>query len=663
MSGTAWELLKKAPGVFIDQNGNISLKGKAGVQVYVDGKNTFLSGEQLQNYLQAMPAQSVVKIEIISNPSAKYDAQGNAGIINIITQKGSRQGFNGSVYGGSTRGELTRTFGGFNFNYGKPKYNLYGKYDFGSPWRIEDHNVYKSITYEGRTTDFNQRTLMTFKPYVHVARIGIDFTPNAKTTWGLRVDGDRDAENIWTDNISILTPRDTGSALNLNQQNHLRGRFMSMGSGAYFTHHLDTNGKEISGSADYLRYYDRTGETYDVSPVDANGNNIGTPTYQRSQSNNDISIYVGQVDYTQPIGKYKLETGLKSSYVKTANQLVFEIQNGAAWDYDSTRSNTFTYIEQINAAYVNGSVSLGKWEIMAGIRAEQTNSDGVSPTMQQQVKRNYLEFFPSVFLTNVINDNHTISYSVSRRINRPSYGDLNPFLFYLDQYTYKAGNPFLQPEIAWNADINYAYKGFLFLNASLSRRTSGMTDITQQEDSTGIIYQTTVNLNTVDMAYFGVTVSNNLTRWWINESNVSLTYANYNSNIFGTAFNDGNTAFNADLTETFLLKKGYKVQVSGWYQSTMYYGIFVFHPMGGVDASISKNFLNNNLQCSLNFRDIFHTNTLNIHVNFENQDIRVHHIPDSQTISARVRYNFGNAKAARKSQYKSGADELKDRAG
>lgn len=663
MNGTVWDLLKTAPGVFIDQNGNISLKGKAGVQVYVDGKNTFLSGEQLQNYLQAMPAQSVVKVEIISNPSSKYDAQGNAGIINLVTQKGSRQGLNGSVYGGGTRGELTRSFAGFNFNYGKPKYNFYGKYDFGSPRRIDDHHVFKSITYEGLTTDFNQRTVFTLKPFVHVARVGIDFTPNSTTTWGMRVDADRDAENIWTDNVSVLTPRDSGVPLSVNQQNHLRGRFMSGGAGAYFTKHPDSSGKEISGSFDYLRYYDRTKETYMVDEIDPAGNSTGNPIYQRSQSDNDIGIYVGQIDYTQPIGKYKLETGLKTSYVKTANELIFEIDNGTTWEYDTTRSNIFTYIEQINAAYMNGSVSMGKWELMAGLRAEYTNSDGVSPTMQQEVKREYLELFPGIFLTHVIDEKNTINYSVSRRINRPSYSDLNPFLFYLDQYTYKAGNPFLQPEIAWNGDVSYSYTDFLFLNASVSRTTSGMTSISRQEDSTGIIYQTMVNLNTVRVAYFGVSVSNNFYKWWINESNVSVTYAQYESKLYGTEFTNGNATFNADLTETFLIKGGYKLQLSGWYQGRNVYGIFVFHPMGGVDASISKSFFSNTLQCSINAHDIFHTNTFDLHVDFADQDIRVHHIPDSQTVTARVRYNFGNSKAARKSQFKSGADELKDRAG
>lgn len=663
MSGTAWELLKTAPGVFIDQNGNISLKGKTGVRVYVDGKNTFLSGEQLQNYLQSMPAITVVKIEIISNPSAKYDAEGNAGIINIVTQKGSRQGFNGSVYGGSTQGQLTRTFCGFNFNYGRPKYNIYGKYDFGTPQRIEDHYVYKSITYEGVTTHFDQRTVFTLRPVVNTARIGVDFTPNATTTWGVRVDGERDAENIRTNNVSILTESDSNSTLYLNQQNRLRGRFMSGGSGVYLRKTLDTNGREISTSFDYLRYYDRTKETYTVGLIDRGGNPISTPLYQRSASNNDISIYVGQADFTQPLGKYKLETGIKGSYVKTANELVFEIQDGNEWLYDTTRSNVFTYIEKISAAYVNGSVSYKKWEIMAGLRAEQTNSDGVSPTMQQQVKRSYLEFFPSVFATNVLNDKNSITYSVSRRINRPNYGELNPFLFYLDQYTYKAGNPFLQPEIAWNADINYAYNNFLFLNGSLSRRTSGMTSISRQEDSTGIIYQTMVNLNTVDMAYFGVSVSNNFFRWWVNESNASITWSQYTSNLYGIAFTNGNATFNADVTETFLLKGGYKLQVSGWYQGRNVYGIFVFHPFGGVDAALTKSFFHNTLQCSINFRDIFHTNTMNLHVDFNDQDIRVHHVPDSQTVTARVRYSFGNSKAARKPEFQSGADDLKNRAG
>lgn len=661
MSGTAFDLLKKAPGVFVDQNSNISLKGKAGVQVYVDGKNTFLNGEQLANYLQTIPASDVVRVEIISNPSAKYDAEGNAGVINIITQKGSRQGWNGSVYGGCTQGKLTRSFTGVSFNYGKPKYNIYGKYDFGTPWRIEDHNIKKSINYENNTSYFTQRTLITLNPVVNTARVGIDFTPNANTTWGLRVDGSRDVEKIRTSNESTIT-QDTDT-MRLTQENKLHGRFSNLGGGAYFRHTIDTLGQEISASADYLLYYDRTNETYDLNFTDPNSNYVA-PAQQRSSSSNDIPIYVGQVDYTKPFGKkFRLETGVKSSYVETKNALLFEILTGSSWGKDTTRSNTFTYKEQINAAYVNGSLSLDKWEIMAGLRAEQTNSDGISPTMNQEVKRSYLEFFPSLFITQKINRKNTLNYSFSRRINRPDYESLNPFLFYLDQFTYKAGNPFLQPEIAWNAEASYGYNDFLFLEASVSRRTQAMTDISRQVDSTAIIYQTTVNLNTVDMAYIGGSVSHNITKWWINEANVRFTYARYRSDLYGTAFDNHNIAFNADATETFLLNKGWKVQLSGWYQGPMYYGIFLFHPMGGVDLAVSKNFFDNKLQCSLTGADLFHTQLMNIDVNYDQQDIHVHHISDTQTLTLRLRYNFGNAKAARKSQFKSGADELKQRAG
>lgn len=664
MSGTAFDLLKKAPGVFVDQNSAISLKGKSGVQVYVDGKNTYLSGEQLQNYLQAIPAQDVVRIEIITNPSAKYDAEGNAGIINIITQKGTRQGFNGSVYGGGAQGIFTRSFAGMNCNYGRPKYNLYAKYDFGAPRFREDHNIYKSVTYEGRTSYYTQRTLFSLKPLVHTARMGVDFTPDENTSWGLRIDGSRDVENIGTDNVSLVAQPDSGTSQQLHQVNTLRGRFNSAGAGAYWHHTLDSSGREVSASADYLLYVDRTNETYGLHFTDANGAEISSPVFQRSSSSNDIRIYVAQLDYTHPFRKkYKLETGLKSSYVTTGNALLFEIEDNSGWNKDTTRSNTFTYIEQINAAYINASASLKKWELMAGLRAEQTVSDGISPTMNEEVKRSYIEFFPSVFVTQKINEKNTLNYSVSRRINRPDYGSLNPFLFYLDQFTYKAGNPFLQPEIAWNADLGYSFSDFFFVNASLSRKNQGMTDISRQVDSTGIIYQTTVNLNTVDMAYLGFSVSHNITKWWINETNLSFTYARYQSDLYGTGFDNHNVTYNADATETFLLAKGWKFQVSGWYQSQMYYGIFIFEPMGAVDAGLSKNFFDNKLQCSLNASDIFHTRILNISVNYDQQDIHVHHIPDSQVVTLRLRYNFGNAKAARKSQFESGADELKQRAG
>lgn len=661
--GTAFDLIGKAPGVVIDQNGNITLKGKAGVNVYVDGKNTYLNGEQLKNYLQNIPAQNVVRIEIITNPSAKYDAQGNAGIINIITQKGSRQGLNGSVYSNVGSGELFRTGEGFSFNYGKPKYNIYGKYDFNSGGRLERHHIDKSVPYEGRTTYFRQSTLMYLRPLSHNARIGIDFTPNEKTTWGIQVNGMRDAANIDTDNYSEIIQPDSGMQ-KLNQVNHLRGRFSNGGAGAFFRHQLDSNGTEISASADYLLYYDRTKETYDLQFRDNAGNPLGDLLRQRSRSGSDINIYVGQADFSHPFGKiYKIESGLKGSYVENSSSIAFEIENNSLWENDPTRTNLFVYKEQISAAYLNASASFKKLELMAGLRLERTVSDGISPTTGQELKRTYSEFFPSLFVTHKISEKHTMNYSVSRRINRPPYETLNPFLFYLDQFTYKAGNPFLQPEFTWNSEIGYSYNNFLFVNGSYSRTLESMTDVSRQIDSTGIIYQTTVNLNKLEMAYIGVSVSNTITKWWINETNVSLTYARYQSDLFGSSFDNRKTSLNAYANETFILPKGWKIQLSGWYQSAMYYGFFYFSPMGAMDASISRSFFKNKLQCSLNASDILHTQTLGIISKYDTQDILVNHIPDSRAVVLRMRYNFGNAKAARKTQFQSGADELKNRAG
>jgi iron complex outermembrane recepter protein len=664
LSGTAYDLVKAAPGVFIDQNGNISLKGKSGVRVYIDGKNLYLAGEQLQNYLLTIPAQDIVRVEIITNPSAKYDAEGNAGIINLVTQKGSRQGLNASVYGGGALGKLPRSFAGVNFNYGKPKYNIYGKYDFGTPWRIEDHQIRKSVTYEGLTSYYTQRTLITFNPYVHVLRFGVDFTPRPKTTWGIRLDGSRDAENISTDNHSVITQPDSGTTTLLNQVNRLHGRFNNAGAGAYLKHEFDSSGAELSFAANWLLYYDRTNETYDLVFTDGNNNPIGAPLFQRSKSGSDIGIYVFQADYAQPFAKkYKLETGLKTSYVKTANELVFELEENGSWIYDSTRSNTFTYIEQISAAYVNGSASFDRWEIMAGLRGEYTISDGNSPTMDQEVRLGYFELFPSAFITWKANRANAFGLSLTRRINRPDYQSLNPFLFYIDQFTYKAGNPFLQSEIAWNAEVTYSYNNFLFLSAGYSRTTEAMTDISRQVDSTGIIYQTTVNLDTVLSMYAGATVSYDIAKWWTMDVNFNTAYARYRSDLYGASLDNHKVSFSADASETFLLKDGWKIQVSGFYRSKMYYGMFLFQPMGGVDMAVSKNFLANKLQCSVGFRDIFHTQILNLDVNFDQQDIHVHHISDSQVVTVRMRYNFGNAKAARKSEFKNGADDLQERAG
>ncbi|CAN5917605.1 outer membrane beta-barrel family protein [soil metagenome] len=664
ISGTAWDLLSTVPGVVVDQSGKITLRGKSGVLIYMDGKNTFLAGDQLQSYLQGISAADVTQIQIISNPSAKYDAQGSGGILNIITRKGSQQGFNGAVRAGFGQAFYSKYNGGFNFNYAKEKFNVYGRYDAYNWNNIERAYLNRNVTYNGSTTNFNQHNSTISVPYGQNARLGIDFYAKHDITWGGRVDGGLSTGKDKTVNSTMISVSGNDSTNELYQRNTNDSRFKNGSANLYFKQQYDTNGRELSASMDYLTYTNNEAQTFNLNYFDQSGNTSAPAEDQRSKAISNIRILVGQVDYSHPFSnKYKMELGIKSSYVETENNLNFDVLNNTAWENDTTRSNAFTYKENINAAYVTGYADYGKFQVTGGLRAEQTLSEGVSPTTGDQLKRSYLQLFPSIFILQKLAKNHALNFTYARRVNRPGYQDLNPFTFYLDKYTFRKGNPFLQPEISNNAELSYSFMEALYVTVGASRTKHAMTDVTNQIDSTGVGYQTTVNLNNVDNVYFGFNTPIPIGNWFMAELQLSESYNKYTSVLFDGQYDNKSWMFNASTTLTFSLPKTLKIQTWVWYQSPGVYGVFHMRSQGGSGASVSKSFLNKQLSMTLAIYDIFQTSGLRAYINYQNQDAYISFIPETPRVFLRARYTFGNTKATRKAQDKSGADDLQNRTG
>lgn len=664
IAGTAWDLLSKCPGVFIDQNSNITMKGRQGVQVYIDDRPTYLGGDGLKNYLQGIPAADIANVELIYNPSARYDAEGTAGIINLVTKKGARQGLNASARLGYGYGFRPKYYSGFNFNYAKEKYNIYGSITENRRYTVDQTYIDRYVPYNGDTTLFSQNSYTYSNSPVNIARFGIDFTPKEKISFGFRTEGFYAPEKDLGENSTLISGGGSDSTLNLKQTNYINENSANGGGSIYYKQQFDSLGKELSLSSDYLRFANRNNQKYNLHFYDQSGMESINPSFQRSDSKTDIEIFVLKADYTHPFNeKYKLETGVKSSYVKTDNALNFELLQNSQWENDTTRTNQFIYTEQINAAYINGSASFKKVEIMAGLRAEQTISDGNSPTTGQELKRKYLQFFPSVFVTHKINDKNTISYTYARRINRPDYENLNPFVYFLDQYTYQTGNPFLQPEIANEGDITYTYLDAAYLTVGFSKTTDAMQDVTQQIDSTGVTFQTTKNFNNIEGAYAAIGIPVPIGSWFLMENNISYSAMRFQTDLFGTPIDNKTSFVNLSTNVTFTLKHDWKIQAWSWYQSGFTYGIFKIKSQSGTGCSFSKGMLNNKLQLSLSFYDIFRKNGNRVTVNFQNQNVKLRTVPESPQLNFMLRYNFGNSKAAKKSQFQSGADDLKDRTG
>jgi hypothetical protein len=665
MSGTVFEALTKAPGVMIDPDGNISMKGKAGVQIYLDGKPTYLSSDQLKDYLMTLPASDILRIEMMSTPPAKYNAEGSAGIINIVTRKKQQSGLTGTVSGGIGQGNTTRTEGGINLGYGSNKLSGFARYDYSDPYRQETKVVVRTVTNGPHTTVFDQHVGLGFRPFTQSVKTGLDWFATKRLTLGLRVDGTSTERNTVLDSRTTITKIDSGSANVLHQINTTAGTFKHGSVNVFVNQKLDTLGSELSLSADVLRYQNRSVENYDLYFMNMAGGNIMPASFQRSLPGSNIAISVAQLDYNKVFRKtYKMEAGLKSSFVRSDNDLPFQNQDAnGLWQKDYSRTNSFTYSENINAAYLDGTADYGKLQVQAGLRAEQTVSKGISPTAGQDHENNYIQLFPTLFLSKTISEHHSLQATLFRRINRPAYDELNPFIFYVDQYLRKVGNPYLQPEISNGGDLSYSYKSNIYVSLGASRTTHGFAHVTSLVDSTGVTSQMVVNMNTIDNGYFSLTWAGSPVKWWTSSVNMTLNYNHYLGSLSGQNLDRGNLVYNFNMTESFLLKMGLKLEVSGWYQSPMEYSIFLIQPSADLSLGLSKTFFSDKLKCSLSVSDVFLTQAQHALVNFQDQQLTNTYNFDSRYVYLRLRYSFGGSGSGRKGTFKNVADDLQKRVG
>lgn len=662
-AGTAWDLLKKVPGVIIDNNNNITFRGKQGVNIMVDDKSTYLAGDQLATYLQNMSASEVVRIEIVTNPSAKFDAAGRAGFINIVTKKKVKQGLNGSMLLGAGYGKKLKIGGGPDFSYGKNKFNFYGYYYTGRKNNLEELDIIRKINYADTLTTFDQLSDMEEIQRYHNARAGFDYFPDSVTSMGLVMSGRLfGIDEINTTQTSIaLDPSD--SAFSLRQTNLKDGMNRRASSGVYYKKVTDTLGGEFSANVDLLMYRNDAKEDFETRYFNKAYAETGSPYLQRNNTATDINIGVAKLDYAHGFKKHegKLETGLKSSYVETNNSLHFDVQNNQTWENDTTRTNDFIYKEMINAAYLNGSFKWKKFGFQIGLRAEQTISDGNSPTLNQQIVDQYIQLFPSLFIDRQIRKNHHLSGSYSRRIDRPSYEDLNPFIFYLDQYTFEKGNPFLQPQFTDAYAIEYSLMDAIFLSTEFSRTRDAMTDITEQIDSTGATFLTHLNLSTVDNAALTLSFPIPIGKWFMAENSLTETYASYRSPLFGTELNRTAWAFSANSNFKFTLPNEWSIELSGEYQSKMQMGIFDIRQQWHHAIGVTKKFFRKKLVFSINFDDPFRKADQIITINFQGQDVYLRNYDENRQVWGSLRYTFGQTQQKRKSGYKSASEDLQNR--
>lgn len=640
---TALEVLQRSPGVTVDQNDNIAMQGKQGVIVMLDGKQTYMSNTELVNMLKNMQSSDIEIIELITNPSAKYDANGNAGIINIKTKKGKGYGTNGSANAGYGKGKNYRANSGISLNHRNKDLNIFGNYNFNKYQNIQVINIDRISEASGEQDFFSQGSNNFRSSNNNNYKLGVDIFLNKKNTLGLLVNGytngGRDLNDSRTFIGQSFSQPDSSILVNNNATNSYNNRAYNIN----YKSVIDTLGQEISADADYSHYYAQQNANYDNFFLNLNGQQLSNPLLLQNSSPSKIKIASFKVDYVKPITKeMKLEAGLKSSWVTTDNDFRFTELKGNLWENDANRSNHFIYDENVNAAYVNINKQFKKAGIQLGLRAEQTNSKGDLITNANVVKRNYINFFPSVFVNRALSANHDISFSYSRRIDRPRYDALNPFVYYLDQYTYNQGNSFLNPQFTNNFEVAYTYKKMYNFTLGYSLTNDVITEVILPDTLKKALYQTIENLDKQINYNANLNAPVKFFKWWNSSNNISVFYMGFRSaDLRGKNLNSGRVALQLNSQQNYTINKTLNAEWSANYTSPIEYGTLSIKSQFGIDAGISTSFLDKKLSLKLAMSDIFNTYRQRISSTYEGLNYSLFQKHETRVARINITYRFG----------------------
>ena len=680
---TALEVLEKAPGVTVDyQNERLQLRGKEGVIVQIDGKQTYLSAQDVIALLRSMSSDNVETIELITNPSAKYDAAGNSGIINIRLKKTTNVGTNGTVSIGGGSGRLDRERGSLQLNHRTRNLNLFGSYSLnrgGNYWdfRFNRNQADPSPDDASRRSIGNQYTYLTFRDLGQNAKAGLDFSPTKNRNGGTTTIG-----VVWTGFWSDHRERGpAGATFRRTEDGPVYLQTQTLKT-------YDIRSQNQVGNLNLQHTFgekgDRRGNSQLTADVDVGhfsrqySNSLLTETLKASNASDSpaggllitqpatVGIRTAKVDYQQAFSdSWKLEAGLKSAAVKTDNDLHLSQGPTGALVPDPSLSNHFQYTERVNAAYISLSGKLGrgdgpKTEIQAGLRAEHTHSEGASLTLKQVVVRDYLKWFPSLFVSHPLSPNQTLTFSYSYRIDRPNYQNLNPARGYVDPFAYSIGNAYLKPQFTHALEGKLGLKNEVFASIGANYTTDLMFFTIHALDGNKT-YVTLENLGHSQGYTLTLGWPITVVKGWQLQTSVLAYYNRFQYDYEGTLLRIENVAGRLNGSNAFTLGHGWTAELNGWVSTPSVNGIWQIAWVGSLDAGIQKA-VSPVLKLKCSVQDVLHTNrfmgTTKVLSYSGNTRLRF----DTRIALLNLTYSFGNQKLKGERQRKTGSDEETRRA-
>jgi hypothetical protein len=670
---SAMDVLERSPGVNVDQNDNISLRGRSGVIIMIDGKPSAMTGADLANYLKGLPSAAIERIDIITNPSAKYDAAGNSGIIDIRMKKDQRFGTNGTFTAGYGQGIYPKANSGTTFNYRNKKVNVFGNYNYayriGLNHLLLDRNFYTDQgVFSGQDLKDNYS-----KPKIgsHTTRLGADFFPSKKTIIGFVVNGNFSHFRRTNDNSSTVIDQHKQKESTFKTQARNNDHNSNFVSNANLKHTFDSTGKELTADIDYGFYNSASLSRTATQYYKLDGTALQPDYILDGDQDGNLKLFTVKSDYTNPLKKgAKFETGFKLSFVTADNDAKFwDLSTGTPYN-DVNKTNHFYYKENNNAAYINYSKDFKKFDIQIGLRGEQTNIKTKQANGNIEWDSSYFQLFPSAFFNYKLAEEKTLGLSVSRRIDRPGYSQLNPFLFLIDVTTYATGRPGLLPQLTWSYEMSYTVKSLSFtLGYSHTKNNQNIAiarfkDVFPSIPTAGnVTVQIPINLSSSD--YFGLTIAApvRIAKWWNMINNGNLYYEKFNGSLGITQLNKGKPAAYIQTNNTFTFKKGWTAELNGSVNTGGQYGFMVADPQWGIVTGVQKTILKNKGTLRFNITDIFWTNLPKAVITYNNYIEKWHAYRETRVANLSFTYRFGNNKVQQARRRSTGSEEERQRAG
>ncbi|WP_316804855.1 TonB-dependent receptor [Pedobacter nototheniae] len=664
---TALDVLSKSPGVNVDQNGNITLKGKNGVAIFIDDKPTYLSGADLENYLKSLPSSSLDQVELMTNPPAKYDAAGNAGVINIKTKKTKIAGFNGGINLALNQGELTRSNNSFNFNYRKDKINIFGNLSYNLNNSFTDLDLNRKYKKADGSPDyyFNQNSYFKRHGNTLNLKTGLDYYASDKTTWGVVFTGMNRKSKQVNNNTSNLSNASLQLDSVIKAENIDHILYQNAGINLNYRHKFDKAGRELTIDADYLLYRNQTNQTYyNYSYLP----NMALKSQDILLGNlpSNIDIYTAKADYSHPLANnWKLDAGLKTAYTQTNNIADYAINANNKTVADYEKSNHFLYKENINALYLNFSREGKRFSLQVGLRYENTISNGhqlgnlVKP--DSSFKRTYNSLFPTVYFTYKLDTagNNQLGLNYGRRIDRPYYQDLNPFFSPLDKFTYYVGNPFLRPAFTQSIELSHTFKNKITTTLGYSWVRDEVNETI--EILNGTYYSRPANVGKTTVKNIAVNGEIDISKWL--KLNAYLELGNIISKTdFYTGFLSTNgTYFRTAPNLQMKISPTWNAEANFSYQSKLSNVQFLVGAVHEFGAAVQKK-LSAKSTLKLSASDIFKDRVfVGVINNLANTEANWTNRGDSRVVVLSYSYRFGKAFSTPSKHESSGANEEKNR--